>query len=43
MNFDVHQDIHTVLNSIYTEYLGDVLSYVELKVKHKKHSFPIVL
>ena len=29
MDFDVHQDIHTVkYNILYTEYLGGVLSYV---------------
>ena len=27
MDFDVHQDIHTVKYILYTEYLGGVLSY----------------
>ena len=38
MDFDVHQDNHTVKYILYTEYLGSVLSYVQLK--HIKHSFP---
>ena len=31
MDFDVHQDNHTVKYILYTEYLGGVLSYLQLK------------
>ena len=38
MDFDVHQDNHTVKYILYAEYLAGVLSYEQLK--HIKHSFP---